>query len=49
MAATKVTPTKVAAYRKETPKHYESHDGKVRRWVPEGSPNAERSAVKKKR
>ena len=48
MAAAKVTPTKVSSYKKETPKHYESHDGKVRGWVPEGSPNAERSAKKKR-
>jgi len=48
MAAVKVTPTKVASYRKETPKEYQSHEGRVRGWVPEGSPYAEKGAKKKR-
>ena len=48
MAAAKVTPTKVAPYKRDVPKTYEAHPGKVRGWVPEGSPNAERSVRKKR-
>jgi hypothetical protein len=39
-----VTPTKVSSYKKETPKTYKEHDGKVLGYVPKGSPNA----IKKK-
>ena len=39
-----VTPTKVSAYRKETPKTYKEHDGKVLGYVPKGSP----AAIKKR-
>ena len=46
--AAKETLTRVSAYKKETPKHYESHEGRVRGWVPEGSPYAERGAKKKR-
>ena len=41
------TPTKVHTYEKDTPKEYEKHPGRVRGWVPEGSPYAEHP--KKKR
>ena len=45
--AKSVTPTKVHPYEKDTPKEYEKHPGRVRGWVPEGSPYAEHP--KKKR
>jgi len=48
MAAAKVTPTKVASYKKQTPKEYKTHDGKVRGYVPEGSPYAEKKVGKKR-
>lgn len=35
-----VTPTKVSAYNKETPKTYKDHGDKVLGYVPKGSPNA---------
>jgi hypothetical protein len=41
------TQTKVHTYEKDTPKEYEKHPGRVRGWVPEGSPYAEHP--KKKR
>jgi len=40
------TPTKVASYKKDTPKHYQSHDGLVRGWVRSDSPNAEKPRKK---
>ena len=45
--AKSVTPTKVNQYKKETPKTYQAHPGKVRGWVPEGSPNAEHPRKKR--
>jgi len=38
--AAKVTPTKVSSYKKETPKKYEDHGGRVLGYVPVGSPHA---------
>jgi hypothetical protein len=37
-----VTPTRVKPYKKDTPKTYQAHPGRVRGWVPEGSPYAEK-------
>ena len=41
------TPTKVHTYEKDTPKEYEKHPGRVRGWVPEGSPYAEHPRKKR--
>jgi hypothetical protein len=43
----KSTPTKVHGYKKDTPKDYQSHEGKVRGYVPKGSPFAEHPKKKK--
>ena len=45
--AKSVTPTKVNQYKKETPKTYQAHPGRVRGWVPEGSPYAEHPRKKR--